>query len=252
MSKLQEYIKSNPDLVRLASNAAMILVVLISLILIYASATSSHETSYIDPVSGERVYTINTGAISDKEIDIIGFDATKFEDIESDNSFHAYRQLQNYFSQSFPYFKSLSLKKDSIKHNVDDKSYNYILVADDGQKFQAFIQHKDPHGYYLSLKTNNSTILEYNSTVFKQPTRVASTLERDFLPYKYKHNNKTVTVMKDFHPDYETKQYLIKANTCGDEELQNNIRKEVDDWLKSHNYNPDDFDFIMPEYCDKR
>ena len=47
------------------------------------------------------------------------------------------------------------------------------------------------------------------------------------------------------------KEYLnVRVSSCGNTEIMNNARTEVEKWIKSLDYEPDDYEIKVPEFCD--
>ena len=70
------------------------------------------------------------------------------------------------------------------------------------------------------------------------------------LPYYFRlGSGEFVTVASTYSS--EGKYYLdVKVSSCGNSEIMNEARSEVEKWIKSLDRNPDDYDIRVPEFCD--
>ena len=70
------------------------------------------------------------------------------------------------------------------------------------------------------------------------------------LPYYFRlDSGEFVTVTAEYADD--GKEYLnVRVSSCGNTEIMNNARTEVEKWIKSLDYEPDDYEIKVPEFCD--
>ncbi|MEE0888571.1 MAG: hypothetical protein U0L97_05205 [Candidatus Saccharimonadaceae bacterium] len=87
------------------------------------------------------------------------------------------------------------------------------------------------------------------SCVGRQMTTTKTIFEFE-LPYSFRlENGEYVTVTSK----YSTKgqEYLnIEISSCGDTDLMNEAEARVKEWLISLEYDPDDYEIVVPEFCD--
>ena len=96
-----------------------------------------------------------------------------------------------------------------------------------------------------------SVQMKYPETncVGQRATTSVSTFEFK-LPYYFRLNSgEFVTVTAEYADD--GKEYLnVRVSSCGNTEIMNNARTEVEKWIKSLDYEPDDYEIKVPEFCD--
>ena len=85
--------------------------------------------------------------------------------------------------------------------------------------------------------------------VGQRATTSVSTFEFK-LPYYFRlDSGEFVTVTAEYADD--GKEYLnVRVSSCGNTEIMNNARTEVEKWIKSLDYEPDDYEIKVPEFCD--
>lgn len=70
------------------------------------------------------------------------------------------------------------------------------------------------------------------------------------LPYYFRlASGEFVTVTSDY--DDDGREYLnVRVSSCGNAEIINTARAEVEKWIKSLEYEPSDYEIKVPEFCD--
>ena len=98
----------------------------------------------------------------------------------------------------------------------------------------------------LSVRDENSLIYEYSSKTYEPPKKSASSID-SFLPYENKTiDNISYTVFRR----KTDKKLEIASDNCGSKEIKDTVKDSVDRWLESNYFEPEDFQFEMPDYCD--
>ena len=96
-----------------------------------------------------------------------------------------------------------------------------------------------------------SAQMKYPETncVGQRATTSVSTFEFK-LPYYFRlDSGEFVTVTAEYADD--GKEYLnVRVSSCGNTEIMNNARTEVEKWIKSLEYEPSDYEIKVPEFCD--
>ena len=236
----QKWGQRNIALIQLGGYIGLVAIILAAIIgLVFFGIHLANEGYEVDEASGVSVDKKNTGAISSSKLSLVGFDS-----LSKKYPQNAYLEmvdvLKKYFSAIRPKGTKLSYIKDSYKDNgfkvLIDNTYKYSVRAE--AESQSVIK--------LSVRDENSLIYEYSSKTYEPPKKSASSID-SFLPYENKTiDNISYTVFRR----KTDKKLEIASDNCGSKEIKDTVKDSVDRWLESNYFEPEDFQFEMPDYCD--
>ena len=246
-NKLHNFFATNPELTKVVSYVFIGVAVFAIIVVSFWLANRQDSHTYVDSVSGETVNTLNTGAISDDSPTFIGYEQVASQ-MDSDLTTAVKSQLQVFFHNTLPQAEKVSYKKDSLA--IEGDTYNFTLVASDGKEFVAQLTGISKNDYKLTLTYKGGTVLSYDAPKIITPVKNPLDLV-NYLPHTINQSEiPTVTVSKVGRERGSLTRYEISVNSCGDQSIKTRALELTNQWLKQKGFNPSDFSFEIPDYCD--
>ena len=241
MEEKKTWAQNNQSLVELLGYFTIIIIMLITILalIIYGIHLAGLNDPIIDEASGQEIDPKNYGSAQDWRLSVIGFEALK-DHYSQESHAKIVQTLQAYFSATHPKSKKISYKKGSFEDN------SFKVVISDTYTYDVTAVEQSDNTIKLDIKENGKNIFDYkiiNYTTIYLPKNAID----GFLPYvgKTSEGDKYRVFRRE-----KDKKLEIAVDNCGKAEIKDRTLKEVKEWLKSHNFNPADFDFEMPTYCD--
>ena len=151
--------------------------------------------------------------------------------------------IEQFITFSYPQIKTVSYNKDSIKEQ--GRTYSFKITADTGQVFDITTTEISDTQISTDFYSYNNKIFSFNEsdfkTIYTHPSKLALLLPKTF----YLSEEKQVTISKNLDG-----QYQISVESCGDQSIINQAKERVNKWLLETNFNPEEINFLTPNYCD--
>jgi len=243
MDQKKTWAQNNQSLVEILGYFMIIVIMLISILalILYGFHLSGLNDPIVDQASGKEIDPKNYGSVNNWKLSVIGFEEIR-QYYPQDAHSKIVQTIQNYFSATHPKGKRISYKKDSYKEN------NFKVMVNDTHTYDINAVVDSDNAIKLEIKEGDSTILNYTITNLATINLPANAID-DFLPYVGKtEEDEKYTVLRRS----KDKKLEISVDNCGNEEIRTRVQKNVDEWLKSHNFKPEDFKFEIPKYCDAK
>jgi hypothetical protein len=154
--------------------------------------------------------------------------------------------LITYFTYQYPHYEQISyLAKDGV--DIDGNTYSLNLVSDTGKVYRAKIEANSKNDYQVTILSNNQELIKYKSTDSPKTIRNKEVFAKNELPHTFELTDGTeATLLKR---NYDGK-YELSLNACGDQELIEEAKTLADEWIESVNFNKDEIEYEVPNYCD--
>ncbi|MBR3248538.1 hypothetical protein IKF89_00710 [Candidatus Saccharibacteria bacterium] len=246
-NKLHNFFTNNQELTKVISYIFIGIAVFAIVVVSFWLANRQDSHTYVDSVSGETINTLNTGAISSDGPVFVGYEQVASQ-MDSDLASAVKNQLQVFFHNTLPQVEKISYKKDSLATEGD--TYIFTLVASDGKEFIAQLTGTTKNNYQLTLSYKGGTVLSYDALKIITPTKNPLDLV-NYLPHTINQSEiPTVTVSRVGRERGSLTRYEISVNSCGDQSIKTRALELTNQWLKQKGFNPSDFNFEIPDYCD--
>ena len=195
-----------------------------------------------------------------KQLEIVNFDQ-----VESSLSGKERDELENYVYQTLKNGKIIEENESGIKATIrgssyvekkedDVTQYDFLVDIDDKKMtYQVDFAMVDGQGFYESpiIECPEPSSMKYPETncVGGRTSTMSVTLGK-YLPY-YFHldSGQFVTVTTSYSED-NPNNLNVRVSSCGDEEIINEVRKDVEDWILELGYEPERYNINIPAYCD--
>ncbi|MBQ3296996.1 hypothetical protein IJH01_02650 [Candidatus Saccharibacteria bacterium] len=134
-------------------------------------------------------------------------------------------------------------------------NYSFLIDVDEFKAtYQVSFALMGNKGFYEAPMVDCPTpdLMKYPETYCKgEKTSTLSVTVGRSLPYYFNlASGELVTVTSG--RDEASKEVLnIRVSSCGDEVIKSEARKEVESWIQSLGYEPSDYQFNVPEFCDR-
>lgn len=239
-------IKNNQVLSRVLAVATIIIFFLFITFLYINFQNRNSDRFQKNNISGEDI-NLYTGAADtswDKYVKIYSLHNIKDKSSMSINTFTKTASLiKQFITFSYPEIKTVSYNKDSIKEQ--GKAYSFKITADTGQVFDITTTEISDTQISTDFYSHNNKIFSFNEsnfkTIYTHPSKLALLLPKTF----YLSEEKQVTISKNLDG-----QYQISVESCGDQSIINQAKERVNKWLLETNFNPEEINFLTPNYCD--
>lgn len=243
MNNIRNIIRDNHDFVAVIGFVIGGVIIFLLIIVNYLSGV---DKSYKDSVSGEDVSMVETGGISN--VMILGSDLLIKDGLNEDVFFDARNKMAIFFQEVFPKITSLSYKEGDFVKNDDGKIY-FTLTSNKKDVFEFMIRGENKYTYEMTIIYQGEQILSYDASKIIVPNKNPNKL-KEILPYTINlPDNPPVTVVT-YGRTESVRKYEIAVDSCGDEKIKEQAIKIVHEWLMSQWFNPEDFTFSVPNYCD--
>ena len=239
-------IKNNQVLSRVLAAATVIIFFLFIAFLYINFQNRSSDKFQKNNISGEDI-NLYTGAADttwDKYIKIYSLHNIKDKTSMSINTFTKTASLiKQFITFSYPQIKTVSYNKDSIKEQ--GKTYSFKITSDTGQVFDVTTTEISDTQISVDFYTNKDKVFTFNEslfqTIYTHPSKLAKLLPKVF----HLQDEKQVIVEKTLDD-----QYQISVESCGNQAIIKQAKDRVNKWLLETNFNPEDFTFQTPVFCD--
>ncbi|MBR3248939.1 hypothetical protein IKF89_02830 [Candidatus Saccharibacteria bacterium] len=192
-------------------------------------------------------------------------DLYNIDQVESGLSSSEVSELEGFIWQSLKNNHGLSdetvglkvlIRPSSFERVVqnDVVNYDFLIDVDDLKAtYEVSFALMKGQGFYESpvVDCPVPSLMKYSGTYCRgeKTSTMTVTVGRE-LPYYFNLASGelvTVTLARE-----ETgEEYLnVRVSACGNEAVAVNAREEVQEWIKSLGYNPDDYQIKIPEFCD--
>ena len=246
LSQQLDKIKDNKVLSKILGFSTILILIAFLAFLFINQQNYNSDQFQKNPISGEDINLYSGASISswDKYVKIYSLHNIKDKSSMSINTFSKVSSLiEQFITFSYPQIKTVSYNKDSIKEQ--GKTYSFKITADTGQVFDITTTEISDTQISTDFYSYNDKIFSFNEsdfkTIYTHPSKLALLLPKTF----YLSEEKQVTISKDLDG-----QYQISVESCGDQSIINQAKERVNKWLLETNFNPEEINFLTPNYCD--
>ena len=121
-------------------------------------------------------------------------------------------------------------------------------VEKDGETYNVELVNNNSKNYIFTISKDGEQLVTYNSEV-KGKTYLSKQQIAKFLPMSLKTANGTDFSIKQKQKSNFT-DLEVSINNCGSEEIKNSAISAAKDGLELAGFNPEDFTYDAPDYCD--
>ena len=236
--------KKTQEIALKVSKVCGVLIVVGVLLLIYLvsnASTRSLFTSY-DPISDSE-YDSYENIIDSTEKAYLGFDKLKTEFKNPEIGTSIADRIIKYADIVKSESELVSYKDGSYKAKNNQATFAFYI---DKAKYMAVVETNEDSSYKLAINNYNGVVYEYDSSKLNKPTRKSNTLLTKHLPTSLENDNGPIGVRST-----DSKELQVIVNSCGKQEIKDQAIESVKNWLKSIDYNPEDFTYTADDYCDE-
>lgn len=139
--------------------------------------------------------------------------------------------------------------KQATAKNVekDDETYNFSIVRCN-TTYNVELINDNSKNYIFTISKDGEQLVSYNSEV-KGKAYLSKQQIAKFLPMSLKTANGTDFSIKQKQKSNFT-DLEVSINNCGSEEIKNSAISAAKDGLELAGFNPEDFTYDAPDYCD--
>lgn len=243
---------SNPKRERLSTKDKLLVAgfsvfCLIALLFAFINFTSTtpEKSAYeiTDPVSGITYSTLAGKYMPDNDLSIIGLELLSRTGIQPQVLSEAITTFISYINYTNIQCNKISIYKDKVSY--EDKTLRFSVKPNSGPDYNIEIKNLDDKNFQMKIGTNKGELLSYDSSRFKTLAKDPVSLFKNHLPHSGQTaSGKSYGFTMNGNGDYE-----ITVNSCGDQTIKDEALESVKSWLKSINYDPDELNIVIPEYC---
>ena len=234
--------QENQEMVKIIGFAliGLFLIIIIIILLIFMNQPSNNADDS-DPFSDQTINTTDSGVI------IVGVNQISEKAANKEAVLDAVEVMKTFFDNSFPNLKTVTVIEDTIKPE-NDNYLSFSMVSNINQEFQVVIEGVSAYDYHLTIKRQDSTLLDYNSP---KTQKVGKNIDdiANYLPYFTSINDDLPVTFLQYRESGQL-IYEISVNSCGDEEIKDKAISLVSKWLAQKGYNLESIDYRIPDYCD--
>lgn len=237
--------EDNPELTRIAIVAVAASATIIAVIALFATAFNKPSTSFYDEYSEQEISSIKTGGGYDVSgANLIGFNLLAESGLSSSEiMLGAIDTIKSFIDLTRPDISTVSLIKKSIEKNNNIISFR--LHANTSDEYNCQLEDYGNSQYAIKISDKNNLILDYDTAKIYSGVRNPKTLAQKYLPYTIRQESPAITLVKD------AEVYKILVSSCDDEKVKQEARNITEAWLKSYNFDPNDFNLEIPTICDR-
>ena len=233
--------RNNPELMRIIGIYGGIVILAIGIIAYLYHVVRIETGRGTDIISGETID--NYQGTESPGIDLIGLKQLQENGFSAQSYDSLCDKVKSYVRIVSPETTTISIVKDSLKKT--DNSYVFRIKTDTKQEFTISADELSATDYKFAISNKYGELYHYDSSKFKKPLNRKETLVENFLPYSNQTADGDTFV---FHYTLGG-AYEIQVSSCGDANIKQQAEESVRTWLKSINYDPDEFTFTVPDYC---
>lgn len=159
----------------------------------------------------------------------------------------AYRKLYTAIVQYFgSVYGDISLSLDKTSLVVKESLYEFDLISSEKQKFHCVVNNEEKD-IKVKISQNGDELYSYDSSLFVSPKRSPLSLDKRYLPHYGTTEKSKIDYTFNKRVD---ERYEISINSCKKQSIKDEALGEVADWLENIGYDINDFDVLIPDYCD--
>ena len=151
------------------------------------------------------------------------------------------------------FFDSLTILEQTCNKHAQAKN-----VKKDGDKYSfkiircnvtydAVVENNGKKSYTYTISKDGQELISYNSEDKESNYKSKNTLS-SILPLTMTTANGTISITAADKNDPTALK--VGINSCGDQEIKDKALATAKEYLKMGGYNPDDFTYTVPDYCD--
>ncbi len=239
--------KIDSDALKTILVGATISIALVAVIVAYATISgNADDGNFYDAVSNTSMASRNTGAPEDTSLALIGFEkAYKDAGLTDETQVNSMAAIKQYISLAYPKSKSMSYRDKTAA--VDNNTLRYDTQLDNGVQFNMIITDNRDGSFDLIISDKNNEVFSYQSRKNMPKYENIKSLPQQYLPV-------TLETYEGIKFSFVYKEveggYFIYVNGCDKQEIYDEAKEVVDDWLRDRSYNPEEITINIPRMCD--
>jgi len=159
-----------------------------------------------------------------------------------------YQDLSRNIFDSMGILEPTCTKNTSAKNVKNENNHYTFTIVRCNTTYDIALDLVNNKDYSFTISNSGTELIAYDSTQKEKSYKSKNSLQK-ILPLNFTTTFGTISVTI---PDIEKPTELkVGISSCGDETIKNNALEATRVYLEQGGYNPDDFTYSVPNYCDK-
>lgn len=154
---------------------------------------------------------------------------------------------QNFYDAMLAIDPTCNKQADAKNIEVDDNTYNFSIVRCN-TTYDVELTNTNNKNYVFVISKSGESLVTYNSEV-KGKAYLATNQISKFLPMNLKTADGDNFTLVKRNSSSET-ELEVTINSCGNQDKKNKAIESAKGAIELSGFNPEEFTFVTPDYCD--